>query len=186
MDWKDIEKELRERMGNSLAYIQDKIKKMRTGSAHSSLVSSVMVSAYGVDQELKNMASISCPDARTILIAPWDQNNIAPIEGALIKSNLGMTPLRETGRIRLRVPELTQDRRDELIKAFKKDTEKSRVEFRQIRRLMNDKVRKALKDKEISEDNAKDFERRIQEETDKHIKTINELSEKKQVELSQV
>lgn len=186
MEISDIKKETEERMQKAFQYIQDKVKKMRTGSAHSSLLEGILVSSYGSEQELKHIASISCPDARSLVISPWDQNTLKDIESALIKSDLGMAPQREGKVIRLRVPELTEDRRQELIRAFKKDVEKVRVEFRQIRKIMNEKVKKALKEKEINEDIAKDVESDIQNKTDQFIKKVNELSEKKQRELMQV
>ena len=186
MDISDIKKETEERMQKSFQYIQDKVKKMRTGSAHSSLLEGILVSSYGSEQELKHIASISCPDARSLVISPWDQSTLKDIESALVKSDLGMAPQRDGKVIRLRVPELTEDRRQELIRAFKKDVEKVRVEFRQIRKIMNEKVKKALKEKEINKDIAKDVESDIQNKTDQFIKKVNELSEKKQRELMQV
>lgn len=186
MEISDIKKETEDRMQKAFQYIQDRVKKMRTGSAHSSLLEGILVSSYGSEQELKHIASISCPDARSLVISPWDQNTLKDIESALIKSDLGMAPQRDGKVIRLRVPELTEDRRQELIRAFKKDVEKVRVEFRQIRKMMNEKVKKALKEKEINEDIAKDVESDIQDKTDQFIKKVNELSEKKQRELMQV
>ena len=186
METNEIKKEIKDRMQKAFQHVQEKVQKMRTGSANSSLLEGVKVSSYGSEQELKHIASISCPDARSLLISPWDQNTLKDIEAALIKSDLGMTPQRDGKVIRLRVPELTEERRQELIRAFKKDVEKARVEFRQIRKIMNEKVRKTLKNKEISEDIAKDIENDIQEMTDEFIKKVNELSEKKQQELMQV
>ena len=182
----EVKAETRNRMEKAFQHIQDKVKKVRTGSAHSSLLEGVKVTSYGSEQELKHIASISCPDARSLVISPWDQNTLKDIESALIKSDLGMAPQRDGRVIRLRVPELTEERREELIRIFKKDVEKSRVEFRQIRKLMNEKVRNALKEKQISEDAAKGTEADIQKVTDQFIKQVNELSEKKQKELMQV
>lgn len=182
----EVKKETQDRMEKAFQHIQDKVKKVRTGSAHSSLLEGVKVSSYGSEQELKHIASISCPDARSLVISPWDQSTLKDIEAALIKSDLGMAPQRDGKVIRLRVPELTEERREELIRVFKKDVEKSRVEFRQIRKMMNEKVRKALKEKQVSEDEAKDTEADIQKMTDRFIKQVNELSEKKQKELMRV
>ena len=186
MEMGEIKTETQARMQKAFQHIQDKVKKMRTGSAHSSLLEGVKVQSYGSEQELKHIASIACPDARSLVISPWDQNTLKDIETALLKTDLGMTPQRDGKVIRLKVPELTEERREELIKAFKKDVEKSRVEFRQIRKIMNEKVRKALKEKLIGEDTAKDTEADIQELTDQFIKKVNELSEKKQEELMRV
>ena len=186
MEMTDIKKETQDRMQKAFQHIADKVKKVRTGSAHSSFVEGIKVSAYGSERELKHIASISCPDARSLVIAPWDQNTLKDIESAIIKSDLGMAPQRDGKIIRLRVPELTEERRAELIRAFKKDVETARVEFRQIRKMMNEQVRKSLKEKQVSEDEAKDTEADIQEVTDRFIKQVNELSEKKQQELARV
>ncbi len=186
MSDKKIQEETQNRMQEAFSHIQEKVKKVRTGLAHASLVESIKISCYGGEQELKHIAAISCPSARSILISPWDKSVLQNISAALIKSNLGMTPVVEQKIIRLKVPELTEDRKIELIKVFKKDVEKARVEFRYIRKTMNETVRKTLKHKEISEDIAKEQEKDIQKITDQFIKDVNELSEKKQQELMRV
>ena len=183
---KAIKDSAREKMEKAFWHIRDKVKKVRTGSAHSSLLEGIKVRSYGREQDLKHIASISCPSSRQLVIAPYDQNTVKDIESALINSDLGMAPQTQGKMIRLQVPELTEERRREIIRAFKKDVEKARVEFRQIRRLLNEKVRKALKEKQIGEDLAKDTEAEIQEMTDTFIKKVNELSEKKQQELTRV
>lgn len=182
----EIQKETTDRMQKAFAYIQEKIKKVRTGLAHASLVEGIKIPCYGGEQELKHIAAISCPSARSILITPWDQNVLQNISASLVKSNLGMAPSVEQKSIRLKVPELTEDRKKELIRIFKKDVEKSRIEFRYIRKTMNEKVRKALKNKEIGEDIAKNQEDNIQKITDEFIKKVDDLSEKKQQELMRV
>ena len=184
--FEEIEKEVQERMEKAFHFIQEKVKKLRTGSAQASLLEGVKVSCYGGEQDLKHLANISCPDARSLLISPWDQGTLKDIEAALVKSNLGMAPQLDGRVIRLKVPELTEESRKELIKAFKKDVEASRVELRQIRRIMNEKVKKSFKDKEISEDESKNYENEVQKITDEYIKKVNELSDKKQKELMQV
>ena len=186
MNMEEIRSETEDRMQKAFQHIQDKLKKMRVGLAPSSLLEGVKVSSYGTEQELKHIASVSCPDPRSLVISPWDQNVLKDIEAALIKADLGMAPQRDGKVIRLKAPELTEERREELIRAFKKDVEKARVEFRQIRKMMNEKVRKALKEKLISEDVAKESEVDIQKMTDQFIKKVNELSEKKQKELLRV
>ena len=181
-----IKKETEDRMLKAFQHIQEKVKKVRTGAAHVGLLEGVKVSCYGSEQDLKHIASISCPSARSLLISPWDQGAIKDIESALVKSNLGMAPQVDGRVIRLNVPELTEESRQDLIRVFKKDMEAGRVEFRQIRKMMNDKVRKAFKEKQISEDESKNYEDEIQKMTNEYIKKINELSEKKQQELMRV
>ncbi len=184
--FEEMKQEAQDRMQKAFHYIQDKLKKMRTGSAQASLLEGVKVSCYGGEQDLKHVANISCPDARSLLISPWDQSTVKDIEAALVKSDLGMAPQVDGRVIRLKVPELTEESRKELIKIFKKDVEASRVEFRQIRKAMNDKIKKAFKDKQISEDESKNYEDEVQKITDEYIKKVNELSEKKQQELMRV
>ena len=186
MEIEEIKSQTQARMEKAFWHTQEKVKKVRTGSAHSSLLEGIKVHTYGSEQELKHIASISCPSTRSLVISPWDQNTLKDIESALIKSDLGMAPQRDGKVIRLRIPELTEERRQELIRAFKKDVEKARVEFRQIRKMMKEQVKKALKEKKISEDIAKDTEEDIQKMTDQFIEKVNEISEKKQKELLQV
>ena len=186
MDIEQIKKETTERMQTAFQHIHDKVQKMRKGKAHSSLLEGIKVSSYGSEQALQHIAGISCPDSRSLVISPYDQNTIKDIESAIIKSDLNMAPQRDGKVIRLKIPELTGERREELIRAFKKDMEKARVEFRQIRKIMNEKVRKALKDKQISEDVEKDTEQDIQKTTDQFIEKINALSDKKISELKTV
>ncbi len=181
-----VQQEIKDRMQKAFDYFQEKVKKLRTGQAHASLVEEIKVSCYGGEQDLKHVASISCPSARSIVISPWDHSLLSNISAALVKSSLGMAPLVDQKVIRLKIPELTEDKKQEVIRAFKKDVEKFRVELRQIRQMMNEKVRKILKTKEISEDVAKDYEQDIQQITDNFIKKINQLSDHKQQELMRV
>jgi len=182
----DLKKEAEDRMKNAFLYIEQKVKKIRTGVAGASLVEGVMVPCYGGERELKYIASISCPDARSIMISPWDQNLLKDIESALVKSELGMAPQRSDRTIHLKVPELTEERRKELLRVFKKDVEKSRVEFRQIRQMINDKIKKALNEKELNEDEFKQYREEIQEMTSHFIEKVNELANKKEQELMQI
>ena len=181
-----LKEETRGRMEKAFRYIEEKVKRMRTGVVGASLLEGVMVSCYGSERELKHIASISCPSVRSLVISPWDQNLLKDIEAALIKSELGMAPQRDGRVIRLKVPELTEERRKELLRVFKKDMEKSRVEFRQIRQMMNDKIKRAFNDKQINEDEFKLQKEEIQQMTFDFIEKVNELSNKKQKELMQV
>ena len=172
-------------MKEAVERLKGRLKKIRTGRANVSLLDGLQVSYYGNLSELSHIASVSCPDAMTLLISPWDQNALKPIEEAIIKSPLGLAPQNDGKSIRLTVPELTEDRRQEIIKNFKKDVEKSRVELRQIRKEMNDSIRAQLKEKAISEDESRDSENEIQNQTNRFIQDVNDLSEKKEKELTQ-
>ncbi len=182
----EIRKEACDRMQKALDHLTKEIKKMRTGRADVSLLEGIKVSCYGGERDLKHIASITCPDPRSLTVSPWDQNLLKDIEQALVKSETGLAPVREARAIHLRVPELTEERRKDIIKMFKKDVEKSRVEIRQIRQTINERIKKALNDKQISEDEFESEKKEIQTLTDTFIKKINELSEKKQQELMQV
>ena len=132
------------------------------------------------------MASISCPDARSFLISPWENSTLKEIEAALVKSNLGMSPQNDGKVIRLRVPELTEERRLDLIKQVRKMAEDRRVSLRMIRRDANENVKEELKKKEISEDQKKADIELVQEITDEYIKKVDEICEKKEEELKTI
>ena len=182
----ELKEKSEKKMTLALDRLKEKFKKIRTGRAHVSMLDGLMVSYYGSQSELSHIASISCPDARTLLISPWDQNILKNIEEALIKSSLGMAPQNDGKAIRLIVPELTEDRRQDIIRSLKKDVEKSRVEMRQVRKEAKDQARAKLKEKLISEDENRSIEDEIQKQTDRYIEKVNEMSRQKEKELTQV
>ena len=173
-------------MSQALDRLKEKLKKMRTGRAHISLLDGIVVSYYGNQSDLSHIASISCPDSRTLLISPWDQQALKNIEEAIVKSSLGMAPQSDGKSIRLKVPELTEDRRKEMIRFFKKDVENCRIDLRKIRQDMNSHIRSLLKQKSISEDESKLAESNIQKQIDQFNKQVDEMSRKKENELIQV
>ncbi len=181
-----LKKKSEEKMQQTLNHLIDRVKKIRTGRAHTSLLDGIVVSYYGNQSELSHVASISCPDARTLLISPWDQNALKSIEEAIVKSSIGMAPQNDGKVIRLKVPELTEDRRKDIIKNFKKDVEKTRIDLRQIRQEINASIRSLLKDKKINEDECKDAEKEIQKQIDHYNKQVNEISSQKEKELVQI
>jgi len=182
----DLKQKSEQKMKAAIEKLKEKLKKIRTGRAHASLLDGLSVSYYGNPSELSHIASISCPDARTLLIAPWDQGALKSIEEALIKSSLGMAPQNDGKSIRLKVPELTEDRRLEIIRHFKKDVEQCRVELRQVRQEINTRIRKQLKDKTISEDESKKAEDEVQKQINSFNKQVDEISSKKEQELTKV
>ena len=183
MNYKDL---AIQKMSEVIDRLKERVKKVRTGRAHTSLLDGLVVSYYGNKSDLSHVASVSCPDVRTILISPWDQSALKSIEEAIVKSNLGMAPQNDGKSIRLKVPELTEDRRLEIIRHFKKDVEKSRVELRQIRQDLNNDARKKLKEKAISEDESKQAEDAVQKQTDLFNKKIDEISQQKEKELTTI
>lgn len=182
----ELKKKAQQNMHLAVERLKDKIKKIRTGRAHISLLDGITVSYYGNQSELSHVASLSCPDARTLLISPWDQNALKNIEEAIVKSSIGMAPQNDGKVIRLKVPELTEERRKEVIKNFKKDVEKAKIELRKSRQEVNSAVRQLLKEKKISEDECKSAENDIQHHIDHFNKQVDEMSLQKEKELTQV
>lgn len=173
-------------MTAAIERLKEKLKKIRTGRAHASLLDGFTVSYYNNQSKLSHIASISCLDARTLLISPWDQGALKSIEKAIINSSLGMAPQNDGKSIRLKVPELTEDRRAEIIRHFKKDVEKCRIELRQVRQEINTQIRKQLKEKTLSEDESKQAEDEIQKQINHFNKQVDEISSQKEQELTKV
>lgn len=180
-----FEKAVTEEMDKSVKHFDHELTSIRTGRAHPSMVDTLKVSCYAGTTELplKNLATISAPDARMIVIQPYDQSTIMDIERALKESDLGVTPQTEGQTIRVMLPEMSSGRRDELKKILHKKTEDCRISIRNIRKHFNNLVRDTHKEKEISEDFAKRLEDLLQKLTDKHIKLVDQMSEKKEADL---
>lgn len=176
----DLKKRTQEKMDKSLLALQNELKKIRTGRAQVSMLDNVRINYYGNPSPLNQVSAISCPDAKSFLIAPWESSLLKEIETTLIKSDLGMTPMNDGKVIRLKVPDLTEDRRKDLVKQVKKVVEDGRVAVRMARRDANEEVKKALKDKALSEDESKKSNEDIQKMTDDFIKKIDLLAEEKE------
>jgi ribosome recycling factor len=160
--------------------LTEELKKVRTGKAQVSMLDSVRVNYYGQQAPLNQVASVSTPDAKTFLIAPWESSILKEIEQSLVKSDIGMAPINDGKVIRLKVPDLTEERRKDLAKQVKKITEDARVAARLVRRDANEEVKKAFKDKVISEDESKKGEADVQKITDDFIKKIDQIAEEKE------
>ncbi|MGZ3743951.1 MAG: ribosome recycling factor [Pseudobdellovibrionaceae bacterium] len=176
----DLKKNTQEKMEKTTKALVEELKKIRTGKAQVSMLDSVKVNYYGNLSPLSQVASISCPDAKSFLIAPWESSILKDIESALVKSDLGMAPMNDGKVIRMKVPDLTEERRKDLAKQVKKVAEDSRVAIRMVRREANEIIKKALKDKSVSEDEAKKAETEIQKITDDSIKKLDQISEEKE------
>lgn len=159
------------------------LKKVRTGRAQVSMLDPIKVNYYGTPTPLNQVAALSTPDARSFLISPWETSILKEIESAIVKSDLGMSPMNDGKVIRLKVPELTEERRKDLVKNVKKICEDARVAVRMVRRDANDELKKALKDKAISEDDNKRQQDEVQKLTDDYIKKIDGLAADKEKEL---
>ena len=161
------------KMSKTLDIFQQELSSLRTGRANASMLDIVKVDVYGQKMPINQLASITTPEPRNINIQVWDINNVALIDSAIKKSDLGLNPLIDGQLIRLPVPDLSEERRSEIRKIIKSMGEKCKVSIRNIRREANDDLKKLLKDKEISEDELKKNEKTIQDYTDTQIKVID-------------
>lgn len=176
----DVKKAAQDKMNKTINALMDELKKVRTGRAQVSMLDGVRVNYYGTLSPLSQVASVSTPDAKSFMIAPWETSILKEIEQAIVKSDLGLAPINDGKVIRLKVPDLTEERRKDLAKQVKKIAEESRVAIRMARRDANDEVKKALKDKAISEDENKKLEADIQKMTDDFIKKVDQISDEKE------
>jgi ribosome recycling factor len=178
-----IKKKTEQLMQNAVTALINELKKVRTGRAQVSMLDSVRINYYGQMSPLNQVAAVSCPDARSFLISPWEISILKEVEQSIIKSDIGMTPQNDGKVIRLRLPELTEDRRKDLVKNIKKIVEDGRVAVRMARRDANDAIKGALKEKAISEDENKSATEVIQKLTDDFIKKIDHIGADKEKEL---
>jgi ribosome recycling factor len=178
--------DLKDHMQKSVEATQKSFNTIRTGRANSSLLDRITVDYYGTETPLKSLANISTPDATTITIQPYDKGSMGQIEKAISMSDLGLTPNNDGQVIRLNIPPLTSDRRQELVKLAGKLAEEGKVALRNIRRDAIDVVRKQEKSHEISEDEAKDLQDEIQKATDQFTKKIEDLLATKEKDISTV
>jgi ribosome recycling factor len=176
----DLKKKTQDRMEKALLALQNELKKIRTGRAQVSMLDGIKVDYYGQSTPLSQVAAISCPDAKSFLIAPWEASVLKEIEQSIVKSELGMAPINDGKVIRLKVPDLTEERRKDLVKQTKKIVEDGRVAIRMARRDANEEVKKAQKDKLASEDEAKKLEQDVQKMTDDYIKKVDGIADEKE------
>ena len=174
------------KMDKSINSLKKEISTLRTGRANTSMLDMIKVDVYGQLMPINQLATVSVPEARLISIQIWDKSNISLIESAIQKSDLGINPKIDGQMLRLRIPDLTEDRRKELIKVLKSMGEKSKIAIRNIRREANEELKKKLKDKNISEDENKNFEKNIQTLTDTNIANIEKILDEKEKEISKI
>ena len=172
-----------EKMGKTINSYEKELKRIRTGRASLNLLDGVRADFYGTLTPLNQMASLSVPESRLITIQPWDISVIKEIEKAILKSNLGLTPSNDGKIIRISIPPLTEERRKEIVKGVKKITEDFKVGVRNIRRDSNEMLKVFKKDGEITEDDAKRGQGKVQEITDEHIKKIDDIYKEKEKEI---
>ena len=176
-------KDLDTRMQAAVELLAREFSGVRTGRANTALLDGVRVEAYGVQTPINQMASLSVPDPKTLVIQAWDTSQIAAIEKAILKSDLGLTPSNDGKVIRLSMPTLTEERRKQLAKTVGKLAEETRVAIRNIRRDANDRLKALAKDKKVSQDEERRGHEQIQKSTDKFIAKVDELTKKKEQEI---
>ena len=174
------------KMDKSIQSFKKDISTLRTGRANTNMLDIIKVDVYGQIMPIDQLATISVPEARLISIQVWDKANINLMDSAIQKSELGINPQIDGQIIRLRIPDLTEERRKDLIKVLKNMGEKGKVAIRNIRREANEDLKKKLKDKVISEDTNKNFEKNIQNITDSNIENIEKILIDKEKEISQI
>ena len=174
-----------ERMEMAALYLEEQLSRIRAGRANIAILDGVRVSSYGSMVPLNQVANVSAPDPRTIAIAPWDKKTIRDIEKAIMGSDVGITPENNGEVIRLNIPQPTEERRRELAKQCNKIGEKIKIEVRNVRSDIKDKLKKAIKDG-LSEDNEKDAENELQKIHDKYIKRVEDLLAEKEKEIMTV
>ena len=176
-------KDLESRMSAAVDGLGREFATVRTGRASAGLLDVIRVDYYGTPTAINQMASISTPDARTLVIQPWEASQLKAVEKALIASDLGITPVNDGKILRLTMPSPTEERRKQLVKTIHKMAEESRVVVRGVRREANDKLKAMSKDKKISEDEERRGHEQIQKTTDKYVAKVDELLKKKEQEI---
>ena len=174
------------KMDKSIQSLKKDISTLRTGRANTNMLDTIKVDVYGQQMPIDQLATVSIPEARLISIQVWDKTNTTLIESAIQKSELGINPQIDGQIIRLRIPDLTEERRKDLIKVLKGMGEKGKIAIRNIRREANEELKKKLKEKIISEDDNKNFEKNIQKITDLNIENIEKILIDKEKEISQI
>jgi ribosome recycling factor len=175
-----------ERMKKTIASLKDGFASLRTGRASASLFDKIRVDYYGDKSPLNQVANISVPEARLIVIQPWDKNLIGEIEKAIRSSELSLNPSNDGKIIRIAIPPLTEERRKELVKVAKNQAEQNRVAIRNIRRDGNDELKSLLKDGQLTEDEESKAEEELQKLTDSYIGKVNQVLEEKEKEIREV
>lgn len=181
-----LHNDLEEKMKKTIKVLKEDLNAIRAGRANPALLDRVMVNYYGAPTPLNQIANISAPEPRLLVVQPYDASAIQSIEKAIMQSDLGINPSNDGKIIRLAIPQLTEERRKELNKLVKKTGEEAKVALRNQRREANDKLRKMQKNNEISEDDLRKAEEEVQKITDQYIEMVEEMVEKKEKEILEV
>ena len=182
----EILAEMERKMDSSIAALKRELVTIRTGRATPALIENVSVDYYGVATPLNQIASISAPDARAIMVQPWDKQALSEIEKSLMKSEMGFNPSNDGNIITVPIPPLTQERRQELVRLLKRKLEEGKVSIRNVRRDGVETLRRLERDKAISQDENHRSQDQLQKATDAHVKTVDEVGSLKETEIMQV
>lgn len=182
----ELRKRTNERMHGAIEALKKEFGSVRTGRATLSLLDGITLDYYGTPTPLQQLASLSIPESRQIAIQPWETKIVPEIEKAILKSDLGLTPMNDGKMIRINIPVLTEERRKQLVKVVRKRAEEAKVAVRNIRRDSNDELKKFEKEKHLSEDAVKKEQEEVQKITDAFIKKIDEVLEHKEKEIMEV
>ena len=182
----DIKQDAEQRMGKTIDALHNELSKLRTGRAHPSLLEHIMVDYYGNPTPLSQVGNISVPDARTLVINPWEKNMVPLIEKAIMKSNLGLNPATSGDSIRIPMPALTEERRKDLIRILRQEAENARVAIRNIRRDANQMLKGFVKDKSITDDEERGGQDQVQKITDDFIAKVEKIMSVKEADLMEI
>ncbi len=183
---KEVIVDAKSRMDKSIEAFRHEIAKIRTGKATTALLDGIKVDYYGSQSPLNQVANVSVLDVHTLSITPWDKNMVAEIDKAILSADLGLNPVNDGTNIKVPIPPLTEERRKELVKLVKKFGEDAKIAIRNVRRDANDKLKKLEKDKDLSEDLRHDAETEVQQVTDRHTLSIDEIIKHKEAEIMEV
>ena len=182
----DVKKRSAEKMEKAIQVLKKDLASMRAGRATPALLEKVTVSYYGSEMPVNQLASISAPEPRLLVVQPWDKSALPEIERAILKSELGLTPTNDGNVIRIAIPALTEERRAELVKVVKKSGEEAKVAIRNVRRDANEEIKKMGKNGEISEDDVRRGQDEIQKLTDRYIREVDEVIAAKEKEIMEI
>lgn len=182
----DLKKDARERMKKSIAALSHEFAGVRTGRAHTGLLEHVTVDYYGAELPVNQAANVHVEDARTLAVQPWEKSMVPKIEKAIMNAGLGLNPTTAGSVIRIPLPPLTEERRKELVKVVRQETENARIAIRNIRRDVNADLKSLLKDKEITEDEERAAEQAVQKITDESVAELDAMLEQKERDLMEV
>jgi ribosome recycling factor len=185
-DIKDLDRVTKEKMGQPIAFLQKELSSIRTGRATPAILDGVQVDYFGTPTPISQLASVSAPESRLIVVQPWDPTVLGEMEKAILRANLGLTPTNDGKVIRIAIPALTEERRKELVKVARKMAEEAKVALRNVRRELKEQIKDLEKKKEISEDQMHTTQGEVQKLTDKFVEEVDGIIQKKEKEILEI